>query len=96
MSGATRSSWRRATKEPAGPNWAQKDAPTGRRERPGRAGGGAEGQAELPSVATALHSVGGAAQLSFDDGSDVPKGGRRPDAAAFCKWSNETETGGPR
>jgi ATP-dependent DNA helicase DinG len=39
-----------------------------------------------------LHSVGGAAQLSFDDGSDVPKG-VADQMRRIVQWSNETETG---
>ncbi len=39
-----------------------------------------------------VHSVGGAAQLSFDDGSDVPKG-VADQMRRILKWSNETETG---
>jgi ATP-dependent DNA helicase DinG len=37
-------------------------------------------------------SVGGAAQLSFDDGSDVPKG-VADQMRRILQWSNETETG---
>jgi len=39
-----------------------------------------------------LQSVGGAAQLSFDDGSDVPKG-VADQMRRIVQWSNETETG---
>ncbi len=39
-----------------------------------------------------VHSVGGATQLSFDDGSDVPKG-VADQMRRILKWSNETETG---
>jgi len=39
-----------------------------------------------------VQSVGGAAQLSFDDGSDVPKG-VADQMRRILQWSNETETG---
>jgi ATP-dependent DNA helicase DinG len=39
-----------------------------------------------------VHSVGGAAQLSFDDGTDVPKG-VADQMRRILQWSNETETG---
>ena len=38
------------------------------------------------------HSVSGDAQLSFDDGSDVPKG-VADQMRRILRWSNETETG---
>jgi len=70
---------------------AQKDAPTVAANAPGvRVAVLKDKQNYL--CRNRVHSVGGAAQLSFDDGSDVPKG-VADQMRRILQWSNETETG---
>jgi hypothetical protein len=70
---------------------AQKDAPTVAANAPGVRVAVLKGKQNY-LCRNRVHSVGGATQLSFDDGSDVPKG-VADQMRRILKWSNETETG---
>ena len=70
---------------------AQKDAPTVAANAPGVRVAVLKGKQNY-LCRNRVHSVGGAAQLSFDDGSDVPKG-VADQMRRILQWSNETETG---
>ncbi|MGB8195830.1 MAG: ATP-dependent DNA helicase [Acidimicrobiales bacterium] len=70
---------------------AQKDAPTVAANAPGVRVAVLKGRQNY-LCRNRVHSVGGATQLSFDDGSDVPKG-VADQMRRILQWSNETETG---
>ncbi len=70
---------------------AQKDAPTVAANTPGVRVAVLKGKQNY-LCRNRVHSVGGAAQLSFDDGTDVPKG-VADQMRRILQWSNETETG---
>jgi ATP-dependent DNA helicase DinG len=70
---------------------AQKDAPTVAANAPGVRVAVLKGKQNY-LCRNRVQSVGGAAQLSFDDGSDVPKG-VADQMRRILQWSNETETG---
>jgi ATP-dependent DNA helicase DinG len=70
---------------------AQKDAPTVASHAKGVRVAVLKGKANYLCKNRA-QSVGGAAQLSFDDGSDIPRGVAEQ-MRKILQWSNETETG---
>ena len=70
---------------------AQKDAPTVAANTPGVRVAVLKGKQNY-LCRNRAHGVGGATQLSFDDGSDVPKG-VADQMRRILQWSNETETG---
>jgi ATP-dependent DNA helicase DinG len=70
---------------------AQKDAPTVAANAPGVRVAVLKGKQNY-LCRNRVQSVGGAAQLSFDDGTDVPKG-VADQMRRILQWSNETETG---
>jgi ATP-dependent DNA helicase DinG len=70
---------------------AQKDAPTVAANAPGVRVAVLKGKQNY-LCRNRAHGIGGATQLSFDDGSDVPKG-VADQMRRILQWSNETETG---
>src|ERR1039458_5366607 len=73
---------------------AQKDAPTVAANAPGVRVAVLKGKQNY-LCRNRAHGVGGATQLSFDDGSDVPRG-VADQMRRILQWSNETETGARR